>query len=255
MSNFEIDPQKRFSNRVKNYVKYRPKYPGIILDFIKHKLNLQNENIVADIGSGTGISSELFLKNGNTVYGVEPNKDMRETAEKLLKDYPNFISVNGTAESTTLKSKSIDFIVSAQSFHWFNLEKSKEKFLRILQPPGYVILLWNSRVNDASLFLSEYEDLLLKYAIDYKQISHKNIDGKILDNFFNSYEVRHFPNSQTFDFEGLKGRLLSSSYTPTKDHANYKPMIGQLKNIFERNNKFGKVEFIYNTELYFGRLE
>lgn len=89
---------ERFSTRVENYVKYRPHYPSAVIDLLQSECGLNRESIVADVGSGTGILSELFLKHGCSVHGIEPNREMREAGEKLLRDYSNFKSIDGTAE-------------------------------------------------------------------------------------------------------------------------------------------------------------
>jgi ubiquinone/menaquinone biosynthesis C-methylase UbiE len=131
-----IDSTKRFSSRVENYIKYRPGYPPAMLDLLKEKCGLTGGSMVADIGSGTGILTELFLRNGNQVIGVEPNREMREAAERLLGKDPKFTSVSGTAESTTLKDQSVDFIAASQAFHWFDREQARREFLRVLKPGG-----------------------------------------------------------------------------------------------------------------------
>lgn len=202
---------------------------------LKNKHGLTATSLITDIGSGTCISSELFLKRGNPVTGVEPNKEMREAAERLLKDYPRFRSVSGTAEATTLESQSVDFIVAGQAFHWFNRETARREFMRILKPNGWVVLIWNDRKTEATPFLSAYERLLKAYATDYDKVDHKQIDAQVVRTFFEpgpvSLEV--FPNQQQFDFEGLKGRLESSSYSPEPEHPNYSLMINGLKSIFD----------------------
>src|SRR4051794_38465761 len=169
------DPTKRFSSRVEDYIKYRPSYPVEILDLLKKSYGLTSLNVVADIGSGTGISTELFLSNGNPVVGVEPNNEMRIAAERLLKAFPNFHSVSGTAEATTLDSSSFDFIVSGQAFHWFNREQARKEFVRILKPEGWVVLIWNDRKTDSTPFLEAYEQLLKTYGTDYEKVNHKQI--------------------------------------------------------------------------------
>ena len=147
---------ERFSNRVENYVKYRPNYPKKIISFLEKEIGLSSSSIIADIGSGTGISSEMFLKNGNIVYGVEPNKEMREAAERLLAEHPNFKSINGTAEDTTLAANSIDILSAGQAFHWFDVIKTEIEFKRILKNGGWVVLVWNERETNSSLFLKAY---------------------------------------------------------------------------------------------------
>lgn len=244
----------RFTNRVKNYIKYRPGYPEAIIDYLKSENVLKNDSIIADIGSGTGISAELFLKNGNTVYAVEPNDAMREAAEKLLAGYGNFRSINASAEDTTLPDGSIDLIVCAQAFHWFDIPKAKSEFSRILKPAGRICLMWNERILDGNPFLIDYEKLLIKYGTDYTAVRHENIDENKLNEFFaNGYTTRSFPNKQVFDLVGVTGRLLSSSYTPQYDSPLYEPMLAGLNEIFEKNQLNGKIEFLYETNVYVSR--
>ncbi len=248
------DSKERFSNRVQNYIKYRPGYPKEIIDFLTDKINFRSGWKIADIGSGTGILSKLFLENGNKVLGVEPNEEMRKAGEHQLKNYPNFISINGSSENTGIDADKVDLITAGQAFHWFNVEKSKKEFKRILNENGYVILIWNNRKTGSSEFLRVYEELLVNHSVDYKLVDHKNVNERILDEFFNKYELKIFPNSQYFDFEGLKGRLLSSSYAPMPGHPKYTPMINQLEDIFNKNKVNGKVNFEYKTELYYGTI-
>ncbi|MDP8950409.1 MAG: class I SAM-dependent methyltransferase [Actinomycetota bacterium] len=157
------DPTQRFTNRVDHYVKYRPSYPRAALDLLKTECGLTSASLVADVGSGTGILSELFLENGNRVFGIEPNERMRETGERRLGRHPRFTSVAGTAEATTLDGDSVDFVVAGQAFHWFDPERARAEFSRILKPGGWVALVWNLRRKDATPFLAAYERLLEVY--------------------------------------------------------------------------------------------
>ena len=167
----ELRSTERFTNRVENYVKYRPHYPLEIIDFLKNENILTAKTKIADIGSGTGISTKLFLENGNKVFGVEPNPEMRKAAENFLKNYPKFESINGTAENTTLENESIDMIISGQAFHWFDKEKCKPEFERILKKDGYLILFWNEKT-ESNEFMRSYYDLLKIYGIDYEKVNH-----------------------------------------------------------------------------------
>jgi len=249
------DNTQRFSNRVDNYVKYRPSYPTEIISFLEKEIGFNKNFVIADIGSGTGILSEIFLKNGNTIFGVEPNAPMRNKAEELLKDYSTFKSIDGTAEQTTLQNESIDLITAAQAFHWFDAEKTKQEFKRILKQNGYCCLIWNERLNNSD-FLKAYEQLLKDYSTDYTKVDHKNIDDKKIEAFFSPNIVvkKSFSNKQVFDFEGLKGRLLSSSYTPDENHPNYHTMIESLMNIYSSFNQNNQVQFNYETKVYLGKL-
>ncbi|MHC4773616.1 MAG: class I SAM-dependent methyltransferase [Planctomycetota bacterium] len=249
------DPTQRFSDRVDNYIKYRPSYPIEIIALLNEKCGLTEKTIIADIGSGTGIFTKLLLDNGNRVLAVEPNKEMRQAAELKLEDYSDFISITASAEKTGLQSNSIDIIISAQAFHWFNREKTRLEFNRIIRPGGKVVLIWNKRQIDCSEFLIQYENLLQKYATDYNEINHANINHEVISEFFgsNSFESTAFKYIQEFDYEGLNGRLLSCSYVPNRDHPNYTPMISELKEIFQKCATNGKVVFEYQTIVYYGQ--
>jgi SAM-dependent methyltransferase len=249
-------PTLRFSSRVENYVKYRPSYPNGVIETLVKECGLNEKLVVADIGSGTGIPTELLLKNGNRVFGVEPNREMREAGERLLKKYSKFKSVEGRAEITTLADRSIDFVTAGQAFHWFDREKARGEFVRILRPGGWVVLIWNKRLTDTSPFLRAYEELLQDYSIDYTMVDHRNANSDALEAFFapQPFTLRRFDNRQAFDFDGARGRLLSSSYTPERGHANYQRMIDALHAIFDAHQKNGLVTFEYVTLLYYGHL-
>lgn len=250
-----MNPVKRFSNRVANYVKYRPGYPAELLKFLKLNRVLTAESVVADIGSGTGISARVFLENGNVVYGVEPNDAMRNAAEQFLKGFPNFISVNGTSQATGLGSGSVDFIIAAQAFHWFEPEATRAEFVRILKPGGYVALIWNERQVDSTEFLREYEKILVKFGSDYQTVRHENIDDAKLSAFFQT-DFRHaaFANVQELDLEGLKGRVASSSYMPAEGGDGYEPMIKELESLFAKYEEGGKIKVFYDTNIYYSQL-
>lgn len=250
---------QRFSDRVANYVRYRPTYPADIIPALHRETGFTAEHIVADIGSGTGISTEIFLRNGNPVYAVEPNSAMREAAESLLASYPDFHSIAATAEATTLPDQSIDYIVAGQAFHWFDPTATQVEFRRILRSDGWVVLMWNDRKTDTTPFLHAYEALLLEFSTDYTEINHKNITDSHeakFNHFFRDghYQTLRFPNYQYFDYEGVKGRLLSSSYAPNESHPRHFPMLAALQRIFDDHQENGQVIFEYDTELFIGRL-
>ena len=251
----EVDATQRFSTRVKNYIKYRPGYPAEILDTLTEECGLNRDTVIADVGSGTGILSELLLRKSSRVFGVEPNQDMREAAERVLSGYVNFVSIKGRAEATTLADQSVDLITAAQAFHWFDRPKTRVEFSRILKPLGWVVLLWNERLTTTP-FLQEYERLLKKFSQDYDKVDHRLIGTEALAEFFGSadFSVKTYPNQQTFDGEGLKGRLLSSSYTPEAADPRYLPMLDELGRIFKEHQLDGLVVFEYQTTLYYGRL-
>jgi ubiquinone/menaquinone biosynthesis C-methylase UbiE len=258
------DPTQRFTNRVAYYHAARPRYPAALLECLQREAGLTPESIVADIGSGTGISSEIFLRHGNTVYAVEPNDAMRAEAETHYGSDPNFKSVAATAEATTLPAASVDLVAAGQAFHWFKLPETPAEFKRILKPDGYVCLFWNSRQMDSTPFLTEYEDLLKRYSVDYNEVNHrsqtreKDADerDKIQRLFgHDNYRLFMFPNQQATDEATLIGRALSSSYVPLEDHPNHAPLMAALRALFAARQQNGQVMIEYTTEVFLGRLD
>ena len=249
------DPTQRFSSRVDNYVRYRPGYPAEVLALLEEQCGLTPDTVVADIASGTGLWTRLLLENGNPVFGVEPNQDMRNAGEEFLRAYPRFTSVAGTAEATTLPDRSVDIVTAAQAAHWFDPPRARREFVRILKPGGWTILLWNERLTGSTPFLRAYEQLLLDFGTDYKEVRHERTTAEI-HGFFapSTYQEAVFKYRQEFDYEGLEGRLLSSSYTPQPDHAKYAPMLQALRRIFDQHQRSGQVHFDYNTRVFYGVL-
>ncbi len=251
-----MDPTRRFSDCVENYVKYRPHYPAVILDTLKADCQLSEASVMADIGSGTGILTELFLKSGARVFGVEPNREMRTAGERLLGGYARFTSIAATAEATTLPAHSVDFVTAGQAFHWFDRQQARQEFWRILKPQGWVVLIWNERRRNATPFSEAYEKLLLTYAIDYASVDHRLVTDEVIAAFFRpgTFKLKVFESSQPQDFQGCQGRLLSASYTPQADHPNYEPMLAELRSIFDAYQVNGMVSFEYDTKVYYGQL-
>lgn len=249
------DTVERFSNRVANYVKYRPGYPAEMMDLFRERLGLERGSVVADVGSGTGLSARPFLEAGCAVYGVEPNAVMREAAEEFLAEFPGFKSTDGTSTETTLGDASCDLVVAAQAFHWFEPEPTRAEFRRILKPGGYVALIWNERQLDTTEFLREYEKLLLKYGRDYADVRHEQIDEAVLGGFFRAdFGRATFANRQVFDLAGLRGRMLSSSYMPDETDAAFPLLEKELESLFAKHNESGRITVFYDTNVFYSRL-
>ena len=248
-------PTTRFSDRVENYVRYRPGYPSEVIELLRHECGLRPHHVIADIASGTGLFTRLLLENGNSVFAVEPNAEMREMGAHVLEDYDKLVSVAGMAENTTLDSASVDFVTAAQAAHWFDLKRTRAEFVRILRPAGWCVLIWNERLTDSTPFLREYEQILLTNGTDYKEVRHERTTA-IIHEFFAPApcQERTFSLQQRFDFEGTAGRLLSSSYAPLADHPNHAPMMRELEQIFRAHARGGLVEFEYKTRVYYGHL-
>jgi ubiquinone/menaquinone biosynthesis C-methylase UbiE len=249
-------PTARFSDRVENYVRYRPGYPPEVLELLRAECGLQPSHVVADIASGTGVFTRLLLENGNSVFAVEPNTEMRKTGIHQLEAYHRLVSVAGTAEATTLRSASVDFVTAAQAAHWFDLPRARAEFARILRPEGWCVLIWNERRTATTPFLRDYEQLLLTYGTDYKEVRHERTTAMIHEFFAPARcEERVFSLRQQFDYEGTAGRLLSSSYAPLEGHPSHAPMMQELRRIFRAHARDNVVVFEYSTRVYYGKLQ
>ena len=252
-------PTQRFSSRVEDYRKYRPGYPGGIIRDLLTMGALSPRAAVADVGSGTGLLARLFLENGNTVFGVEPNDAMRAAGEEELRGFPRFSSIPGTAEATSLPDGAVDLVIAGQAFHWFDRPRTRIEFQRVLRKePGnrWCALIWNERLTDASPFLRAYEEMLKRFSTDYTKTDHRQMTQEVITAFFEPRETvtRTYPNEQVFDFAQLKGRLLSSSYAPPAGHPNHEPMLVELAAIFDAARENGRVRFEYRAEMTVGRL-
>ncbi len=246
---------ERFNNRVDYYLKYRPGYPLKIIEILKQETGFDETFDIADIGSGTGLLSKLFVNNGNIVYGVEPNNEMRKAAEKIFANNYNFISIKGTAENTTLANECVDLITAAQSFHWFNSEQAKDEFKRIIRKNGYVTIIFNVRKNNTP-FMKAYNKLQENLNSDFKEVRLENITRKHISDFFNGkkFTEKHIDNSQELDYPSLRGRFLSCSYVPLSGAEN-KRALKELKSIFDKYNNKNKIVIEYITKIYIGKLQ
>jgi len=248
-----LSSSDRFLGRVENYAKHRPSYPAEAIDLLAARCGLMPGVTVLDMGSGTGILSRLLLERGARVFGIEPNPEMRRYSDEALAGR-DFRSQDGTAENTRMADASFDLLVAGQSFHWFHPERTRSEALRILKPGAWAALLWNERAKGASPFLDEYEALLRRYAPEYDAVAQLRAEEGGIRRFFGyAPERATFPNQQVFDFEGLAGRVQSSSYAPLPDRPEYEPLMSGLRDVFERHQQHGKVAFPYRTLVYFGQ--
>jgi SAM-dependent methyltransferase len=222
---------------------------------LEREVGLSKATVIADIGSGTGLLTELFLRNGNPVFAVEPNADMRRAAEQLLAPWPNFHSVEGTAEATTLPGASVDGVVAAQAFHWFDHAGAIREFRRVAKPGGFVALIWNARKTSSSSFMADYERIVTTYGSDFARSGRELVPEETLAELFGPTLRRHvLANFQDLDWEGLRGRLLSASYMPLANQTGHDAMMADLRDAFDRHNSAGFVRLEYDTQVYLGRL-
>ncbi len=250
------DPTERFSDRVDAYVRSRPSYPPGVVELLRAECGMKEGSIVADVGSGTGIFTRLLIDAGCTVCAVEPNAAMRQAAEREFAGEARFRSIEETAERTGLGSATVDLITATQSFHWFDRGRARGEFERILRPDGPVAIVWNERLKTVDKFHSDYERLLQTWGIDYARVDHSRISGDEMRRFFAPQPCRsqRFENAQVFDEDGLRSRLLSSSFAPNIGNPGCAPMLDELAKIFRRHSRNGAVVMRYETVVYYGRL-
>jgi SAM-dependent methyltransferase len=249
-------PTERFSSRVENYTRYRPGYAQAAIDLLASRCGLSEASVVADVGSGTGILAGQLLASGARVLGVEPNDAMRAAAEAQLGAHERFRSIRATAEATTLAPDSVDLWVAGQAFHWFDVPRARREALRVLKSGSFCALLWNERPREAGAFLADYEALLLHYAPEYATITASRADEASMREFFGgAMELATFPNHQTLDFEGLSGRLMSSSYAPEPGQPGHEPLMAGLRVVFRRHEHQGEIVFPYQTLVYYAQLK
>jgi len=258
-----MQSNERFSGRSKQYVKYRPSYPPQVISHLMTTVGWTEQMRVADIGAGTGIFTKLLLDEGFNVIAVEPNEEMRQALNEQLHVYVSDQKVHatmllvtaGSAESTELEDQSVDGIVCAQSFHWFDQKRARTEFIRVLKPQANVVLLWNQRDVDASEFVRDYESLFLRYGEQYDQVKHKQMSVKALSSFYGSEpQLVSYYNEQPLTYEQLVGRIQSSSFSISEHDVRYDAFMSDIEALFKRHEQEGVVKMIYRTDVYWGRV-
>lgn len=250
------DATRRFSDRVDDYVKHRPTYPVELVRLLERELGIAPERTrVVDVGSGTGISAELFLREGYAVTGVEPNAPMRAAADRMLESYTRWRSADGTAEQTGLPDASCEIVIAAQAFHWFDVPRARAETKRILVPGGHAALVWNDRKLDCDAFHAAYEAALVRWGTDYVKVRHANVGAEIIRAFFgHEPAVRTLENHQDLDRDGLMGRARSSSYVPKPSQPGHDELFAELERLFAAHATAGVVRVFYETKVWYGTL-
>lgn len=248
-------PTERFSDRAQAYAAARPGYPQEIATELIRAFGLPPDAVVADLGSGTGLSCEPFLRAGLTVIGVEPNDAMRAAGDHQLAAFARFRSVKGTAEATTLADASVDLVIAAQAAHWFEPRAAGAEAKRILKRPPHAALIWNDRVSTGDAFAEGYEALLVEHGgAEYARVRHRHAHHDLVAAFFGhaGYRELRFANPTQLDFDVLAQRLNSASYVPGANTPGFAPMMAALRRLFDATQRDGRVAMVYETRVFWG---
>ena len=252
-----LSATERFSSRADAYVRGRPSYPPQIVDHLQHVGALKQGHSVVDIGVGTGLSAEPFLRRGYSVIGVEPNEAMRLAGDQQLAAYVDkggaYLSVAGTAEATTLADGAADLVIAGQAFHWFDVEHAAIEARRILRPGGWAALIWNDRQSTGSGFLAGYEALLRTHGTEYANTVHRHVDEKGIAQFFApaQAEVATFDNPREMERDDLLALVGSASYLPPPGDPRHPAMLRALNALFDSHAKSGTVQMMYRTRMHY----
>lgn len=251
-----MEATERFGDRAGVYTRGRPTYPDDIVAHLRAAGALPADGVVVDIGVGTGLSAEPFLRAGHSVIGVEPNAAMRAVGDERLAGFGRYLSVNGRAEETTLDAHRAHLVIAGQAFHWFDPKRAGMEARRILVPGGWTALIWNDRPAAGTPFLEGYEALLKRYGIDYEQVSHRHADEDAIGRYFapTRPQVAYFDNPRALIREELAALVGSASYMPPPGHARHAEMSAALNRLFDTHAVAGRVEMRYRTRMHYGPL-
>lgn len=246
---------QKFDGLAQDYAVGRPVYSEKFVEALFRDCGFSSDSIVADIGSGTGKFAGQLLERGCTVYGVEPNDDMREKSVEELSGFVWFYPVKGTEAVTSLKDHSIDFVTTAQAFHWFDVIAFAKECRRILKPGGKVFLIWNMRDMSDQLNQEAYE-VYRNFCPDFKGYGGgvQKDDERIRTFFDDRYQYIEFTNPLYYSKETFISRSLSGSYSLKEGDARYPEYLKALRNLFEKYQKDGILTMGNDTAVYFGAL-
>jgi SAM-dependent methyltransferase len=251
----DLASAERFTSRVADYVRYRPDYPAAATDRLASELGLAPGATVADVGAGTGLLTMPLARTGADVVAIDPNEHMLDAAREYLREQERVRFVVGTAEATGLPDRSVDAITAGQAFHWFDHARARTECQRILRPNGKVALIWNAKAFETSAFLAGYEQLLETHVPEFAEVRHETSGDEEIVAFFGAQPRRlTFPHEQRFDWDGVLGRVMSSSYAPRPGHPSHDVLVGELRRLFDEHADDGTIVWPYTTTLYVGSL-
>jgi len=243
-----------FSQKVAAYVASRPGYPDALFDALLAIGALSADKAVADVGAGTGLLTQSLLSRARLVTAIEPSDDMRAACDAQLAGHPNYRSLRGTAEHTSLGDASVDLVTAAQAFHWFDIDASRQEILRVLRPAGQVALIWNDRVRTDPLHVA-MDEVFATYggAKRGAMLAHENRSD--VPRFFGGATLHEidFPHEHRLDRDGLRALAFSRSYMPDPESDGGQATAREIDAIFGRLAGDGRVAVQYRCVAFVGR--
>jgi SAM-dependent methyltransferase len=242
-----LNSTQRFSDRVESYLAGRPRYPAEVVAHLENCGALPAGGVVADVGVGTGLSAEPFLAAGHRVIGIEPNAPMRAAGEEFLERFAGYRAQDGSADATGLAAGSVDLVLAAQAFHWFDPLAFRAESRRILRDGGWAALLWNDRDLSATPFLAGYEALMIEYGNDYQAIRYRHQGTEAIPLYFGGrtpapVEFRH---RRTMDWPTLAALAGSASYLPAPGQPRHAELMAALRALFDAEARAGTIDMRY----------
>jgi ubiquinone/menaquinone biosynthesis C-methylase UbiE len=241
---------ERFTGRVDVYEKYRLRYPAAVVDVLRERCGLKQNDLVADIGAGTGMLAEILLEAGNRVVAIEPNAEMRAACERLALRFDDLRVLDAAAEATGLEDASVDLVTVGRAFHWFDQARALKEFARVLKPGGWVALVSNRRDREATAAGREYEQILLEHGMDYAKVrgGYRSFEGLKPYGDGETFEVK-MPGEARLTLEEFLGQTQSLSVVPMPGHAKYHGMQRALREFFAKWSEDGVLRLRTSCEV------
>ena len=243
-----------FTEKVADYIASRPDYPSALYAALRDCCTPSDGVTVADVGAGTGLLTQGLLRNGYRVVAVEPNADMRAASDRLLRENEGYRSIAGCAESMPLAPASVQLITAAQAFHWFEVDRARAEFLRVLTENGLVVLIWNDRVPGDPLHAA-LDEVFDEFG-GAKRAALVVHEGRAdVPRFFGSTRARElsWSHAHRLDENGLRSLVFSRSYIPGRSTHAGRAVADRVDKIFRRFVTNETVEVRYRTIAMLGR--
>jgi ubiquinone/menaquinone biosynthesis C-methylase UbiE len=193
-----------FGGVAEAYDRGRPSYP---VEAVQWLLG-ENPTTVLELGAGTGKLTRVMVDLGHDVHATDPDPEMLALLEANL---PGVRTAVASAEEIPLGDASVDAVVAAQAFHWFDLDRALPEIARVLRPGGRVCLVWNQR-NEKIPWVRR-----LGAIIGTQEQLRDPAQALIFSELFGFVEDAEFGHWQTIDRRSVQDLVLSRSNVAVLD--------------------------------------